>query len=111
MFCFSGLQEFSELDSAEVNDFRFKMRKLGDDIAQSRTKLTWQQRLFYQFPPRLSAVSTSLQDAVSQYFPNGNIVIASKFENNDVSVPIIFFYFFNLHLRSSRYKFIISGST
>lgn len=78
------MQEFDELDIAEVNDFRFKMRKLGDDIAQTRNKMTWLEKLFYQFPPRISPLCTALQVTVNQLFQNGNIVIASRFETNEV---------------------------
>lgn len=79
------LQEFDELDSAEVNDFRFKMRKIGDDIAQNRTKMTWLEKLYYQFPPRISPLCKALQDTLNQLLQNGNINIASKFEHRDVS--------------------------
>ncbi|XP_018318828.1 phosphatidylinositol 4,5-bisphosphate 3-kinase catalytic subunit delta isoform [Agrilus planipennis] len=70
------LQEFDALSSAEINDFRFKMRKLGDEIAYERSKLSWQERLHYQFPPRLA------QGNVNCDRP---IVLISKFENIDTS--------------------------
>lgn len=82
-----GLQEFDELDSAEVNDFRFKMRKLGDDIVQRRMKMTWLEKLYYQFPPRIAPLCKALQVTLNQLLQNGNINIASKFENRDVHIP------------------------
>lgn len=78
IYTFTGLQEFDALSSAEVNDFRFKMRKLGDEIAQTRSRSTWKERLYYQFPPRLAP---ALSDALDH---NGNVVVISKFENDDV---------------------------
>lgn len=84
----AGLQEFDSLNSAEINDFRFKMRKLGDEIAEDRSKRSWVQRLYYQFPPRLAPVAITLADTVCQ---NGNIVLVSKFECADVSLIIFKF--------------------
>ncbi|XP_030764148.1 phosphatidylinositol 4,5-bisphosphate 3-kinase catalytic subunit delta isoform-like isoform X2 [Sitophilus oryzae] len=49
-----GLQEFDALNSNEINDFRFKMRKMGDEISEKRNQGTWLDKLQYQFPPRLS---------------------------------------------------------
>lgn len=66
------------MSSAEVNDFRFKMRKLGDEIAQIRSSSGWKERLYYQFPPRLAP---ALSDTLDH---NGNVVVISKFENDDV---------------------------
>lgn len=86
MSTISGLQEFDALSSAEINDFRFKMRNLGNEIAQNRSKRTWKDRLYYQFPPRLAAVPVTLSETISQ---NGNVVILSKFENDDVSIGFI----------------------
>lgn len=58
------------------------MRKVGDEIAQDRSKRTWEKRLYYQFPPRLAPVALTLTDTICQ---SGNIVLTSKFECTDVS--------------------------
>ncbi|KAF5291172.1 hypothetical protein FQA39_LY14414 [Lamprigera yunnana] len=76
------LQEFDALSSPEINDFRFKMRKLGDEVAQDRSKYSWEKRLYYQFSPRVTPVSTSLADTICR---GRNIVITSKFESTDNS--------------------------
>uniref|UniRef100_A0A1Y1N7Q3 PI3K-RBD domain-containing protein n=1 Tax=Photinus pyralis TaxID=7054 RepID=A0A1Y1N7Q3_PHOPY len=74
------LQEFDALSSPEINDFRFKMRKLGDEVAQDRSKRSWEKRLYYQFAPRLSFVSESRADAICR---GANLQIISKFESVD----------------------------
>lgn len=74
----AGLQEFDALNSSEVNEFRFKMRKIGEEIAENRKKQTWQEKLFYQFPPRISTTSFILTEYVKE---NKFIKIASKFDN------------------------------
>lgn len=66
-----------------MNNFRFKMRKLADEAAQSRAKMTWPERLFYKYPPRLAPFKTILKDPDSPLlFQNGNIVVNCKFENH-----------------------------
>lgn len=72
------LQEFDALNSPEINDFRFKMRKLGDELAEERTKLTWQEKLQYQFPARLNPGNYVMSDVLNA---GRHINIASKFEH------------------------------
>lgn len=81
------LQEFDSMNSPEVNNFRFKMRKLGEEIAKSREKLTWQQKVFYQFPPRCSPPNRTLLDHIGH---DKNIKIATKFGNCDNSSTFTF---------------------
>lgn len=63
---FSGLQEFDALNSSEINDFRFKMRRMGDELAQQRQKQTWVDQLNYQFPPRISRQSYILIETLNE---------------------------------------------
>ncbi|XP_072379317.1 phosphatidylinositol 4,5-bisphosphate 3-kinase catalytic subunit beta isoform isoform X2 [Diabrotica undecimpunctata] len=70
------LQEFDSLNSSEINDFRFKMRRMGDELAQHRSKQTWVDRLKYQFPPRLLHESYVLEQAIKRH-----IKIATKFDH------------------------------
>ncbi|XP_030764150.1 phosphatidylinositol 4,5-bisphosphate 3-kinase catalytic subunit delta isoform-like [Sitophilus oryzae] len=51
-----GLQDFDALNSTEINDFRFKMRKVGDEIFKQRHKGTWLDKLLHQFPPRVAKI-------------------------------------------------------
>lgn len=80
-----------------MNDFRFKMRRLGDELAVNRSKLSWKDRLHYQFPPRLAPYNLAMLDANSQVLQNGNIVILSKIHNPVVGIflrSVLFFFFF-----------------
>lgn len=72
------LQEFDSLNNAEVNDFRFKMRRLGDEIAQLRTKASWFERLNYQFPPRLAKGSHIYNETLKE---KKKINVTSKFDH------------------------------
>ncbi|CAH0555330.1 unnamed protein product [Brassicogethes aeneus] len=78
------LHEFDELSSSEVNDFRFKMRKVAEDIAIDSHHQSWEERLMYQFPPRLDKTSLIYKDILHSM---KNINIASKIavEHSEVS--------------------------
>ncbi|KAL3270242.1 hypothetical protein HHI36_009298 [Cryptolaemus montrouzieri] len=76
------LQEFDSMNSPEINNFRFKMRKVGEDIAKSREKLSWQQKVFYQFPPRISVPNIILLKHLGH---DKNFKIATRFGNSDNS--------------------------
>ena len=79
-----GLHEFATLKNSEVNDFRWKMRVLGDEIALSRQKKSWVEKVQYQFPSRLANNST-LPKHIESRLKDGNIVLLTKFENTEVS--------------------------
>ncbi|XP_064211138.1 phosphatidylinositol 4,5-bisphosphate 3-kinase catalytic subunit delta isoform [Tribolium castaneum] len=77
-----SVKEFDELNNPEINDFRFQMRKLGDDITQKRLKYTWLEKLYYQFPPRLCPKSKIFPETLDQ---KKNIKITTRFEDNENS--------------------------
>lgn len=77
-----GLHEFDSLKSTEVNDFRWKMRLFGEDIGKKRQNQTWQERLKYQFPPRLAPNSIVPRNILSR-LREGNFVVQIKFENTE----------------------------
>ncbi|XP_072379319.1 phosphatidylinositol 4,5-bisphosphate 3-kinase catalytic subunit beta isoform isoform X4 [Diabrotica undecimpunctata] len=52
------------------------MRRMGDELAQHRSKQTWVDRLKYQFPPRLLHESYVLEQAIKRH-----IKIATKFDH------------------------------
>ncbi|KAL1502865.1 hypothetical protein ABEB36_007943 [Hypothenemus hampei] len=56
-----GLQDFESYNSSEINDFRFNMKKMGERIAKKRNLANPQERLLYQFPPRISEATSMLQ--------------------------------------------------
>lgn len=82
----SGLHEFEALKDREVNDFRLQMRLLGSAIARERSTKTWIEKLYYQFPPRLSTDNEEIPKNISQKLrDDGNIILLVKFENTEVS--------------------------
>lgn len=77
-----GLHEFQALKNSEINDFRWKAKSLGDEIARSRLNMEWEERLYYQFPPRL-ADSDIPPPNIASRLRDGGFDLKSRFENND----------------------------
>ncbi|KAF7275751.1 hypothetical protein GWI33_011304, partial [Rhynchophorus ferrugineus] len=59
-----GLQDFDALNSSEINDFRFKMRKIGYDIAKQRYQGSWKEKLLYQYPPLLAKIHSTIVETL-----------------------------------------------
>lgn len=78
-----GVHEFAALKNSEVNDFRWKMRLLGDEVALNRQKKCWTEKVRYQFPSRISPTPTVPKNIESR-LKDGNIVLVTKFENSEV---------------------------
>lgn len=78
-----GLHEFAALKNSEVNDFRWKMRVLGDEVAMARQKKSWMEKVRYQFPTRL-APTAAIPKNIECRLKDGNIVLVTKFENTEV---------------------------
>ncbi|XP_072757621.1 phosphatidylinositol 4,5-bisphosphate 3-kinase catalytic subunit delta isoform [Anoplolepis gracilipes] len=74
-----GLHEFAALKNSEVNEFRWKMRLLGDDVALSRQKRSWIEKVHYQFPSRIAPLPKK------NTLKEGNIVLVTKFENSETA--------------------------
>ncbi|XP_047485037.1 phosphatidylinositol 4,5-bisphosphate 3-kinase catalytic subunit delta isoform-like isoform X1 [Penaeus chinensis] len=49
------LQKFDALKNPEVNEFRWKMKAVCDEVVASRNKLTWTEQVQYQYPARIAA--------------------------------------------------------
>ncbi|XP_071445759.1 phosphatidylinositol 4,5-bisphosphate 3-kinase catalytic subunit delta isoform [Hetaerina americana] len=79
-----GLSEFDTLKSSEVNDFRWKMKMLVDDIAQARQHVSWLEKLHYQFPPRLAA-TPELPANIRSRLQEGSLYVTIKFESAESS--------------------------
>lgn len=90
-----GLHEFDSLKNSEVNDFRWKMKMLADEVAQSRQNLSWLQKMDYQYPPRLASSPNPSSNIMSR-LRDGNFVLVTKFENTEVIIPISILYVFTL---------------
>ncbi|KAJ1528067.1 hypothetical protein ONE63_007985 [Megalurothrips usitatus] len=78
-----GLHEFQALKNSEINDFRWKMKNLGDEVARSRVSKSWLEKLYYQYPPRLADSAKDLpQNVASRLKDDGSFNVLAKFEQN-----------------------------
>lgn len=78
-----GLHEFAALKNSEVNDFRWKMRLLGDEVMLNRQKKCWTEKVHYQFPSRM-APTPIIPKNIENRLKDGNIVLVTKFEKSEV---------------------------
>lgn len=76
------VQDFQLLNNPEVNDFRYKIAVLTEQIATERTHMTLSQKLTYQFPPRL-ADSAHAPDNTLEYIRNHEILLMARYEGDD----------------------------
>ncbi|XP_047021008.1 phosphatidylinositol 4,5-bisphosphate 3-kinase catalytic subunit delta isoform [Helicoverpa armigera] len=84
------LNEFDDIRSSEVNDFRMRMRYLAEESLFKRAQSTRLERLRYQCPPRLAdhpETPTTLNTNLNQHC----FLLVTKFANSEVqfssSVP------------------------
>ncbi|KDR21011.1 phosphatidylinositol 4,5-bisphosphate 3-kinase catalytic subunit delta isoform [Zootermopsis nevadensis] len=94
-----GLHEFDLLKNPEVNDFRWKMRLLGDEIARERQNKSWLDKMYYQFPPRLAA-TPGLSPLISSRLRDGHFVLGTKFENTETT------FTFNVHYTMTPHELL-----
>lgn len=78
------VEEFKSLNNPEVNDFRHRMGVLAERVSNERKRMSWQERLIYQYPPRL-AKNINLPLSVTNRFNNNKFMIVSRKENDSNS--------------------------
>lgn len=88
------VEEFKSLNNSEVNDFRYRMGVLAERESNKRKKMSWQDRLKYQYPPRL-AKNINIPQAVRGRFNNDKFMIVSRSEN-DANSSFTHEVFYNL---------------
>lgn len=85
------VEDFKSLNNPEVNDFRYKMGVVAERVSNERKRMTWQERLTYQYPPRL-AKNINIPQAVRGRFNNDKFMIVSRSENDPYSFTHEVFY-------------------
>ncbi|CAH2074516.1 unnamed protein product, partial [Iphiclides podalirius] len=79
-----GLNEFENLRSSEVNDYRMRMRYLAEESMNKRALSTRLERLRYRCPPRL-ADSPSVPTTLISHLNNNCFILVTKVANTEVS--------------------------
>uniref|UniRef100_A0A336MQM4 phosphatidylinositol 3-kinase n=1 Tax=Culicoides sonorensis TaxID=179676 RepID=A0A336MQM4_CULSO len=79
-----SLNDYKIINNPEVNDFRYKMNLLADEISTKRHKMTLAEKLAYQYPLRL-ATTTELPENVKIRLRNDHFVLVAKFHNDETS--------------------------
>lgn len=92
------VDDFRALKNLEINDFRYKMSLLGEEIENERRNMSWYEKLMYQYPLRL-AKSPTMPETIKGRLRNSNFVIVVKQENDETS------FTFCVPYNISPYKF------
>ncbi|CAH2217348.1 jg5657 [Pararge aegeria aegeria] len=72
-----GLNEFDNLRSSEVNDFRMRMRYLAEESLLKRAQSTQLERLRYHCPPRLADLHT-VPTSLHSHLNNNCFILVTK---------------------------------
>lgn len=67
-----------------MNDFRWKMKLLGTEVARNRQNKSWLEKVAYQFPPRLASSFTIPASCLARLREGSYFVIDSRFQNTEV---------------------------
>lgn len=79
-----SLNDCKIINNPEVNDFRYKMNLLADEISTKRHKMTLVEKLAYQYPLRLASC-TEIPENVKKRLRNDHFVLVAKFHNDETS--------------------------
>jgi len=70
-----------------VNDFRYKINLLGEEIASKRSTMTLKEKILYQYPPKL-ANTDEIPNTVKPVLETTDFLIVAKLPNEDISVTL-----------------------
>ena len=81
------VNDFRCLKNLEVNDFRYKMSMLSENIEKERNKMSWNEKLMYQNPPRLSKMPNivKIPNGIKGRLQTETFLINVKLENDETS--------------------------
>ncbi|XP_039747137.1 phosphatidylinositol 4,5-bisphosphate 3-kinase catalytic subunit delta isoform [Pararge aegeria] len=79
-----GLNEFDNLRSSEVNDFRMRMRYLAEESLLKRAQSTQLERLRYHCPPRLADLHT-VPTSLHSHLNNNCFILVTKVAKTEFS--------------------------
>lgn len=75
-----SLEDYQTLKNEEVEDFRHKMARLGEETSYMRSKMNLLDKLLYHYPLRL-AKSPQMPDIIRVRLQNDGFFVAVKLEN------------------------------
>ncbi|CAG9803397.1 unnamed protein product [Chironomus riparius] len=79
------LDDFRTLKNPEVNDFRYHINVLGEQIANRRSKMTLKEKILYQYPPKLAKISEIPHAVQPVLRENNEFQIVAKLSNENIS--------------------------
>lgn len=87
--CLIGTTDEIKQTNPELNDFRHKMSLLAEHESQQRQKMSWSEKLMYQYPPRIAS-TYDIPLTIKQGLREEKFVLVAKFEDIEPSVAFTF---------------------
>lgn len=84
-----GTTDEFKTTNPELADFRHKLNLLGERISRERQKMSWVEKLLYQYPPRI-ATTHDIPLTISQGWREEKFVLVAKFEDVEPEVAFTF---------------------
>ncbi|XP_042215110.1 phosphatidylinositol 4,5-bisphosphate 3-kinase catalytic subunit delta isoform-like isoform X2 [Homarus americanus] len=75
------LQKFDALKNPEVNEFRWKMKAVCDEVVSARNKLTWSEQVQYQYPARI-ATKLELPKYITDRLHDDQLLLSVQFDTS-----------------------------
>lgn len=75
--------------SLQFNDFRHKLSVIGNQVSRQRQKMTWTEKIMYQFPPRIAS-TYEIPLTIKQGLREEKFVLVAKFEDVEPEVAFTF---------------------
>lgn len=71
---FSALKEFDALLNPEVNEFRYRMRLLCEEIVKTRQNNSWLDKMRYAYTTSVDSLITSIPEYLLDRLPQDGII-------------------------------------
>nr|ALY05366.1 phosphatidylinositol 3-kinase [Palaemon carinicauda] len=75
------LQKFDDLKNPEVNEFRWNMKVVCDEVVATRNKMSWIEQVQYQYPARIAS-NADLPLYISDRLQDGQLLLSVQFDTS-----------------------------
>ena len=81
-----NLDEFDQMESPEVNDFRRTYRYMVEDISRERNQLNWEGRAMYAYPPEIETSNDIPAHVEQNLMDNRRFLVNVAIKNKRASI-------------------------
>lgn len=81
-----NLDEYEQMQNAEVDEFRSRYRVIVEGISRERSILDWESRAMYAYPPDVDTEGTAPDFVEKNLMPNRRFLVNVAIRNNKASI-------------------------